>query len=556
MDIRSLDDTFAVSPQLAPADLTDVARAGFASVICHRPDGEEDGQPSFEAVARAAAEAGVEIRHQPIGPDGPDDEAVREFEALRRTLPAPVLAYCRSGRRSASLWALSTAGEDGGHAVLARAREAGHDLSSLEPRLARGRAGEGAARATREHDIVVVGAGAAGIAVAASLLSRDDGLDIAIVEPADTHYYQPGWTMVGAGVFDAAQTARPMDSLIPAGATRIRGAVAAFEPERDRVVLEDGGVVAYRRLIVCPGLELDWGRVEGLSDALGRNGVTSNYRYDLAPYTWEVVQGLKGGQAVFTQPPMPIKCAGAPQKAMYLSADHWRREGRLADIDVAFHNAGPVLFGVAAYVPALMEYVERYGIALNFGQNLVAVDGDAKRARFETKDANGAMTVEEAEFDMLHVCPPQCAPDFVRRSELANEAGWVGVDQGTLRHERFANVWSLGDVCSAPNAKTAAAARKQAPIVAANVLADIEGRSAPAAYDGYGSCPLTVERGKIVLAEFGYGGKLLPSFPSWVIDGQKPSRLAWELKAKALPPIYWHGMLKGREWMASPEAGA
>jgi sulfide:quinone oxidoreductase len=156
-------------------------------------------------------------------------------------------------------------------------------------------------------------------------------------------------------------------------------------------------------------------------------------------------------------------------------------------------------------------------------------------------------------FDMIHVCPPQTAPDFIRVSPLSDAAGWVDVDQASLRHKTYANIWSLGDVMSAPNAKTAAAARKQAPVVAENVLADIAGRSAAAQYDGYGSCPLTVERGKIVLAEFGYGGVLKPSFPGWLINGTRPSRVAWFLKAKMLPSIYWRAMLRGREWLAKPE---
>jgi sulfide:quinone oxidoreductase len=154
---------------------------------------------------------------------------------------------------------------------------------------------------------------------------------------------------------------------------------------------------------------------------------------------------------------------------------------------------------------------------------------------------------------MLHVCPPQTAPDFIRVSPLADAAGWVDVDQATLRHKTYENVWSLGDVMNAPNAKTAAAARKQAPVVAENVIADIRGVSPKAQYDGYGSCPLTVERGKIVLAEFGYGGVLKPSFPKTVIDGTRPTRAAWLLKERMLPPIYWHAMLRGKEWMAQPE---
>jgi sulfide:quinone oxidoreductase len=265
------------------------------------------------------------------------------------------------------------------------------------------------------------------------------------------------------------------------------------------------------------------------------------------------VRELRGGRALFTQPPMPIKCAGAPQKAMYLSSDHWRRSGRLEQIDVQFFNAGAVLFGVADYVPALMEYVRRYDIALNFGFNLSAIDGPARRATFRRTLENGSVESVTSEFDMIHVVPPQKAPDFIRVSPLADKAGWVDVDQATLRHKTFSNVFALGDAANPPNAKTAAAARKQAPVVAHNVLAALGKVPGEAAYDGYGSCPLTVERGKIVLAEFLYGGKVAPTLPTWLIDGKRPSRLAWLLKERILPPLYWQGMLKGREWMAQPE---
>jgi sulfide:quinone oxidoreductase len=303
---------------------------------------------------------------------------------------------------------------------------------------------------------------------------------------------------------------------------------------------------------VAPGLQLDFDKIEGLSETLGKNGVTSNYRYDLAPYTWKLVQNLKSGTAIFTQPAMPIKCAGAPQKAMYLSADHWHRSGVLNKINVKFCNTGGVLFGVSAFVPALMQYVKRYNAELNFGETLVKVDGPNKTAWFEKTDENGKKTKVERKFDMMHVTPPQSAPDFIKTSPLANEAGWVDVDQYSLQHNKFPNIFALGDVCSAPNAKTMAAARKQAPIVAVNLLAQLEGNQSRAAYDGYGACPLTVEKGKVVLAEFGYGGKLLPSLPTWLIKGTQPSRVAWFLKDSLLPSVYWNKMLKGKEFLAKP----
>ncbi|NHZ63228.1 pyridine nucleotide-disulfide oxidoreductase [Massilia sp. CCM 8694] len=402
------------------------------------------------------------------------------------------------------------------------------------------------------HEVLIIGGGAAGIATAASLLARAPGLDIAIVDPAEVHHYQPGWTLVGAGVFDAAQTARTMASVIPRGVKWIRAAVAAFEPERNAVILDGYRMLGYGQLIVCPGLKLDWEAIDGLRETLGSNGVTSNYLGHLAPYTWQLVRSLRAGQAIFTQPPAPIKCAGAPQKAMYLAADHWKRSGVAGQLRVDFCSAAPVLFGVPEYVPALMDYVNGYGIALQLGHTLTAVDGPARRATFARLNADGGKETITRPFDLLHVVPPQVAPDFVRVSPLADGAGWIEVDPATLRHKRWDSIHALGDAINAGNAKTAAAARKQAPVVAHNVLAALGKRAGVARYDGYGACPLTVERGKIVLAEFTYGGKLAPSFPSWLIDGTRPSRLAWLLKERILPPLYWHAMLKGREWLARP----
>ena len=553
MDIKKITDGLSVSGQIQIDDMAKLARRGFRAVVCNRPDGEAPDQPTHEEMQRAAEAAGLAFRYLPVTPGIVTEETAEAFRSALTELPGPVFGYCRTGTRTTTLWSLAMAQEKSVVDILAATKAAGYDMSGVARRIANGGVTPTDSVEDAKFDVVVVGGGAAGVALASSLKARKPDLEIAIIDPAGTHYYQPGWTMVGAGVFDAQTTAKTMGSLIPRGVHWLKSAVAAFEPKNNAVILDGCRVVKYDRLVVCPGLKLDWARIEGLTETLGKNGVTSNYRYDLAPYTWKLVQGLKGGKAIFTQPPMPIKCAGAPQKALYLSAHDWETRGVLPNIEIDFMNAGGVLFGVKEYVPALEGYIKRYGANVNFFHNLVAIDGPGKTATFEVAKPDAEKETITVDFDMIHVVPPQVAPDFIRVSPLADAVGWVNVDQITLRHTEYDNIWSLGDVMNAPNAKTAAAARMQAPVVADNIAADIDGKSPQSAYNGYGSCPLTVEKGKIVLAEFGYGGVLLPSFPKWLLDGTKPTRKAWILKEQILPPVYWKAMLRGKEWLIKPE---
>ena len=397
------------------------------------------------------------------------------------------------------------------------------------------------------HDVVIVGGGTAGITVAASLRRRaPKSLDIAIIEPAESHYYQPAWTLVGGGAYSLERTRRSLASLVPAGVRLIRDAVTAFRPDANEVTLASGDVVGYAQLVVCPGLILDWEKVEGLPGALGRNGVCSNYSADHAEYTWACIQALKSGaRAVFTQPPMPFKCPGAPQKIAYLTADHLRRSGLLKSCHIEFHTATPAIFGVPFFAKALTRVAARYGIEVDVSHNLIAVDGAARKATFEVVDGDGKGSRIVVDYDMLHVTPPQAPPAFIRTSPLANEAGWVDVDQGSLQHPKFSNVFSLGDVCSTPNSKTAAAIRKQSPVVVRNILRVRKGEEAVAEYDGYASCPLTTAYGKVIMAEFIYGGKVTPSIP---LNPGKERWVNWWIKKTGLPLMYWHYMLKGREW--------
>jgi sulfide:quinone oxidoreductase len=393
---------------------------------------------------------------------------------------------------------------------------------------------------TTQHRVLIIGGGAGGTAVAARLRRAQPELDIAVIDPAPFHYYQPAWTLVGAGQFAAAATRRSLAACLPRGVTHIAARVDALQPEQKQVLLDDGRRISYDFLVVAAGIQLDWDAIEGLSETLGKNGVTSNYRYDLAPYTWECVRRLRGGNAVFTQPGTPVKCPGAPQKALYLAADHFRKHQ--LPVQVHFHTAGAAVFGIPFYAQALDKVMTSYHAKLAFGHNLVAVDGARRIATFETS-VDGHKERHDMAFDMLHVVPPQSAPAFIRNSPLADAGGWLEVDKHSLRHVRYPQVFGIGDCTSTPNSKTAAAIKSQAPVLAANLLQALEAGTNGAQYDGYAACPLTTSIGKVMLAEFSYGGVISPSFAA---DPRVPRRFYWWLKKWFMPFLYWHIILQGR----------
>ncbi len=396
------------------------------------------------------------------------------------------------------------------------------------------------------HTLLIVGGGAAGVAVANTYRRQDKEIDIAIIEPAEKHYYQPGFTVIGGGAYTMKETTKQEVDLIHPSVKWIKEYADSFQPESNTVTLRSGEVVSYDYLVVCPGLQLDWQKIAGLQETIGKNNVCSNYSPDTVEYTWQSIQEMvaKGsGIALFTQPPMPIKCAGAPQKIMYLAADRFRKKGILDKFSVEFCTAGPAIFGIPFFAKALTKVAAGYGIKTNFNTNLVAIDGANKTATFEVTDSEGNKTRVDKKFDMIHVTPPQSAPDFIKNSPLANATGWVDVHDKTLQHNKYPNVFGLGDVASTGNAKTAAAVRKQVPVLIDNLTNVMNQTALREGYDGYGSCPLTTSLSGVILAEFSYGGKITPSFP--FVDPRKSRWIWWLGKTSIFPWMYWHLMLKG-----------
>lgn len=404
---------------------------------------------------------------------------------------------------------------------------------------------------TVHHQIVIIGGGAAGITTTSLLLKQNSNLDIAIIDPADNHYYQPGWTLVGGGVFQLEDTVKKEKNVIPAGTTWIQDKVVKLDPDKNTIITQTGIQVGYKYLVICPGIQIDWHLIKGLPEAIGKNGVTSNYSPKYAPYTWELIKNFSGGNALFTFPITPIKCGGAPQKIMYMADDTFRSKfGVRQRSNVMFLTALTKMFTIAEYSNLLDEVVKKREIQVKFQHNLKEIKADSKEAIFDILDSQGKKADEITyKYDMIHVAPPQSAPDFIKQSPLAlanNPYGWVDVDKYTLQHNRYANVFSLGDASSLPTSKTAAAIRKQAPVVAENLLTLIAGKPLNYKYDGYTCCPLITGYDKTIMAEFdGYTGKVMSSFP---LNPMKERWIMWKMKTDVLPWVYWNRMIKGEEF--------
>ncbi|XSG83712.1 MAG: FAD-dependent oxidoreductase [Methylohalobius sp. ZOD2] len=399
------------------------------------------------------------------------------------------------------------------------------------------------------HQVVIVGGGTAGVAVAAHLKKFDESgtLDVAVLEPKDVHYYQPGWTLVGAGEMKPKSTWRSMKEVIPEGVTWIHDAVQSFDPDNNSLTTRSGNQISYEYLVVAAGIEIAWDSIPGLQEALQRNmGVVSIYDYDLAPQVWEAIKGFGGGTAIFTQPKPPFKCPGAAQKIAYLADDAWRKRNVRGKIKQMFFSAAPGIFPVKRYAKTLNEVLKRKDIETHFQHHLVAIDIDKKEATLEHV-TTGDRQVHA--FDFLHVTPPMRPPAFLKESPLADEGGWMNVDKHTLRHLKYPNVYGLGDCASTPNSKTAAAARSQTYVAVSNLLTAIGGGEGIAAYDGYASCPLTTGYGKLVLAEFDYNLQPKETFP---IDQSKERRSMYYFKKYFLPWYYWNVLLKGGDAQVWP----
>ena len=401
------------------------------------------------------------------------------------------------------------------------------------------------------HKVVVVGGGSAGLNVGHQLLrsGRFAAEDIAIVDPSQWHDYQPGWTLVGGGLNTNSQFRRPEADLIDKRIKFYNDGVCSFNPENKLVTLSGSGQnLAYDHLIVAPGIKIDYASIKGLPEALAdpNSLVSSIYGYETSAKVFGTIQKLQKGEALFTQPSGTVKCAGAPQKLMWMAIDHWKSENRYnyispSPIQVTFATALPGMFGVPKYSAVLDQLRQQRGVEGLFQHDLVSIDGD--KATFARLDGSDKVT---RRFDFLHAVPKMGPHAFVKESPLADSTGYVDVDPATMRHKTFRNVWSVGDAANLPTSKTAAAITAQAPVLVKNLLLALDDKEPAATYDGYTSCPLLTDKSRVLLAEFKYGGVPKETFAGVPgLSQGTPRRVFGMMKKYFFPWVYYNSMVKG-----------
>lgn len=391
--------------------------------------------------------------------------------------------------------------------------------------------------------VLVVGGGAGGCAVAAKLSSKLGEGKVTILEPADKHYYQPMFTLIGGGIKTLKDSYRPMSKVLPTLAKWVKDSAVKFEPENNTVYTANGDKIEYEFLLVATGLQLNYDKIPGLVDALSipKGKVCSNYSPKYVDRTYQALQAFKSGNAIFTYPNSPVKCPGAPQKILYIGEHYLRKSKKRQNANVIYNSSLPVIFGVKHYADQLWKIVDKRDIKVNLRTNLIEVIPDKNQAVFENLDKPEEKFTTD--YELLHVTPPMSAPDALASCKnLVTETGFVDVDKDTLQHVRYDNVFAIGDCSASPNSKTAASVAAQSQVVYKNMIAVMHGVKPSQVFNGYASCPLVTGYNTCIMAEFDYSLTPLETFP---IDQSKERISMFYMKKDLMPPLYWHLLLNG-----------
>lgn len=379
--------------------------------------------------------------------------------------------------------------------------------------------------------ILIIGGGSAGIMTAARLrneLSPEEA-QITIVDPNDYHFYQPGFTLVVFGVEEPENIKRPIEEVIPKDCNFIKDALASLNPEENYVETEGGQKLDYDYLILATGARPVLDDIIGLEDNLGKDGIHDFYTFDGAIKLKKALEEFEGGSFVVVQPPMPFKCPGAPIKMALMADDFFRRKGIRDKVTISVTSTLASVFTREPYKSKFDQIFEERGLNAVPKFNPGTIDTEKKVIK--------AWEGTEVPYDLAVIIPPNEGQTVYEDSDVADASNFVRADKHALLSDSFDNIYPVGDCSGIPASKTASGAKKQAEVIAFNLIAKIKGEEGTASYTGLVSCPILTGYGKAIFAEFDYEKSMSPA---------QESGSSWTFMTKGMMPIYWDYMLTGK----------
>lgn len=386
------------------------------------------------------------------------------------------------------------------------------------------------------EQIVVLGAGVGGTMTANMLRRRLDRseAEITVVDKSRKHAYQPSFYLLPFGYMEPADQFRDVDDLLGSDIEFVQAEITGVDPASKTVELADEAL-SYDYLVVALGHRLAPEETPGMLEGWEETAaVYPFYHFEAAMELRDALESFDGGTFVVSVPDTSIKCGGAPLKMTMLAEDYFRRREIRDDVEVVMTKGSDAVFGVSPYREKLEEIWTERDIEAKLNFTVEEIDHEAQIIHA----TDGATQ----EYDLYAPVPPQYGqPALTDNSPLTDgdeEHGgeYVTVDEHTLQHTEYEDVFALGDGCNTPNAKTAAAARKQSHVVLENLTAHMDGRPQTAEYEGYAACPLLTKKGKAMVAEFDYENS---------ISAPVESRLNWIMDVNILPSFYWNTWLRG-----------
>ncbi len=405
--------------------------------------------------------------------------------------------------------------------------------------------------------IVIAGGGTAGIIAAARARRSAPNAQIVLISPNELHLYQSGQLFVAAGLEKEQKYLRKSVDLLPENVTWLKEKVISFDPKHNTLKTEKSGEVFYDILIVALGGEYDYSAIEGLSaDMIGKKEIASVYLNDTIKGT---ARGAKSTNAVFdkmlhsakfakkplrvlfTEPNTPVKGAGTSLSLLFLYNSFLKKIFANKNVHFTFVTADTKLLSLKSFDEVLRKEVNKHkNIDIVYEHDIIAIDSDKKRAYFKNRDEK-----KEFEYDYIHIVPPLKAVKAIRESSLAilkgSQKGWMEVDEKTLRHKIYENVFGIGDIVGLGDKKSGAAAQHQGIILQDNIAAALEGDKLKYSYDGYTASPIVTSYGKVLLAEYNEKKPLA----TFILNPYESRRIWWYLQRYFMPWAYFNLLMRG-----------